>query len=276
MSKRRHKNLRQRDSGDKQPAAADGQLPDQSAQVATSGPNGRQRANPEGSRSAVDSIAQQKEVEFYAALANGWVATRMEYDKNLVTLSAGGIGLFVTLLTTIGVRSWWEGLFYVVGASGFVGAITVGLKIFLRNADFFQELVAGRGLEGDPVLKRLDRWLVRLFLVGAAGALLAGASAAFSKYHDKEKVVSDDSKHCGKESESKKPAAAPQSQPVPPSKGRDSLNESMNGIQRMRPDTNNISIHSMDGVQRLRPMTNTPVPPPAPEQKTQPPAPKKP
>lgn len=139
-------------------------------------------------------LAADKEVAYYEAMVNGWVATRLEFDKNLVALSAGGIGLFLTLLTTIGVRSWWEAAFYGFGSIGFGGTIVVGLLIFRHNADFFEELVNGGGQQGSPLLNRLDKWLVRLFLLGATGALLAGGSAALSRHNSQEGNVAKDAK----------------------------------------------------------------------------------
>jgi hypothetical protein len=135
--------------------------------------------------SSAKSLDQQKEVEFYAATVNGWVATRMEFDKTVISLSAAGLALFVTLLTAVGVHSRWEAVFYVVGSIGFFGTIGVGLRIFIENAKFLEALLQknDQASEGDRSLDRLDKWIVRLFGIGAIGAMLAGASAAFSRYH---------------------------------------------------------------------------------------------
>ena len=43
------------------------------------------------SSSPNESLETLQSVEFYAALANGWVNTRLEHDKSLLSLSAGGI-----------------------------------------------------------------------------------------------------------------------------------------------------------------------------------------
>lgn len=43
-----------------------------------------------------DEIEDQKRVEFYSAGLAAWYATRLEHDKSLLTLSAGGIGLLMT------------------------------------------------------------------------------------------------------------------------------------------------------------------------------------
>jgi hypothetical protein len=39
----------------------------------------------------------QKEVEYYAAQVNAWLNTKFEHDKSLLTLSAGGLGLLISI-----------------------------------------------------------------------------------------------------------------------------------------------------------------------------------
>lgn len=60
-----------------------------------------------------DEIEDQKRVEFYSAGLAAWYATRLEHDKSLLTLSAGGIGLLMTLMTTVGVSSAESLVLYV-------------------------------------------------------------------------------------------------------------------------------------------------------------------
>ena len=52
-----------------------------------------------------DSVRDAKAVAFYSAAVQAWVTTRMEKDRALLNLAAGGIGLLVTLLTTVGPSS---------------------------------------------------------------------------------------------------------------------------------------------------------------------------
>jgi hypothetical protein len=201
-----------------------------------------------------EQLTHDKDVEFYAALAAGWVDTRMEFDRTLIALSGAGIGLFATLLTTVGVNSRWEAISYGVGSLGFIGAITAGLWIFLRNADFFQKLVKGGGLEGDPVLKRLDRALVICFACGALGALAAGTLASISKHQQTEQSVSNDAGKAGGSKPSTNPPTAPRS----------------DSIRRVVPDFTNIKTGSVDGIQKMKPTSTTPATTP-----TAPPAPAK-
>jgi len=50
-----------------------------------------------------------KNIAHYAAILNAWIRTKMERDKVLITLSAGGVGLLITLFSTAGIGHWKEG-----------------------------------------------------------------------------------------------------------------------------------------------------------------------
>jgi hypothetical protein len=47
---------------------------------------------------------RERELAFYAASLDAFYNTSLEYDKGLFALCAGGLGLLVTLLTTVGNR----------------------------------------------------------------------------------------------------------------------------------------------------------------------------
>lgn len=47
-------------------------------------------------------LANKKEELYLSAVINGWIETRMERDRTLLALSTGGVGLLVTLVTTVG------------------------------------------------------------------------------------------------------------------------------------------------------------------------------
>jgi hypothetical protein len=46
-----------------------------------------------------------KDLAFYAASVEAWYSTGFERDKSLLTLAGGGIGLLITLLSTVGTHS---------------------------------------------------------------------------------------------------------------------------------------------------------------------------
>lgn len=85
-----------------------------------------------------------KEVEYFAAIANAWVNTRIEHDKSLLTLSAGGIGLLITLLSTVGIKT--TGIFICFSLAVFAFVICLGavLWIYKRNAKHLEDVLLKR------------------------------------------------------------------------------------------------------------------------------------
>jgi len=119
----------------------------------------------------------QKEVEYYAAKVNAWFNTRIEYDKSLLVLSAGAVGLLVTLLTTVGVNSCELLFLFFVAISSFVICIIVVLAIFLRNTKYLEALIAGN-VADDPVLRFLDLLSISSFIIGIVLASVIGLLTA--------------------------------------------------------------------------------------------------
>lgn len=119
----------------------------------------------------------QKEIEYYAANVNAWFNTKLERDKSLLVLSAGAIGLLVTLLTTVGVNS--IELLFVFAASmvSFVICIVIVLAIFSRNAKYLEELVAGK-VRDDQILSFLDNLSIIVFIIGVLLAVIIGLATA--------------------------------------------------------------------------------------------------
>ena len=121
-----------------------------------------------------------KEVAFYSAAVQAWIDTRMERDKTLVTLSAGGIGLSVTILSTVGLAFKDQLWFYVVAFAGF--AICVGLSVWAygQNARYIEGFL-NESASNRPSFKQLDPWSLGAFLVGAIALFGVGVSTAYEK-----------------------------------------------------------------------------------------------
>lgn len=64
-----------------------------------------------------------KNIAHYSILLSTWIETKMERDKTLVTLSAAAIGLLVTILTTVGVKSLWEIPLFAFAVTSFLATI---------------------------------------------------------------------------------------------------------------------------------------------------------
>lgn len=87
-------------------------------------------------------LEKQKEVAFYSALVDAWITTQFEKDKSLLYLSSGGIGILVTLMTTIGVSSFCELVFFAIGLFAFILSVLGVLIIFGYNAKYIEALIS--------------------------------------------------------------------------------------------------------------------------------------
>jgi hypothetical protein len=116
-----------------------------------------------------------------ALALQGWLQSRMELDRSLLTLSAAGIGLMVTLLTTIGYATLPQHLAYVASVLCFVGVVIAALVIFRRNAAYCERVAKGDRFN-DEWLSRLDHAAIVLFVVGVGAALYVGGSINGSRH----------------------------------------------------------------------------------------------
>ncbi len=130
--------------------------------------------------SSVESFQDAKRVAYYSALLSAWIDTRMERDKTLISLSAAGIALLVTLLTTVGAPNLFVLLLYVIAFVSFASCLGSGIKVFRENSDHIRELI-NRGSADDLTLKRYDKVLVCSFVAAAISLILIGLASAASK-----------------------------------------------------------------------------------------------
>lgn len=139
---------------------------------------------------------QDKDVEFYAAGVNAWFGTRLEHDKSLLTLSAGGIGLLITLLSTVGIHSAETVLLYVLALVSFLVCLSAVLWIFRRNATHLQDIIKSNAA-GDPTLRMLDTVAIASFLLGVLLSSIIGVAAAIHSFQSTEPNMSNDQKSKG-------------------------------------------------------------------------------
>src|ERR1041384_3619076 len=126
-----------------------------------------------GSRREALDLDKDKHTAYYSALVEAWVNTQMEKDKSLLTLATGGIGLLITLLTTVGVASHLALWLYVCGLASFLITILSAVSIFRRNARFIQCLI-NDDAPSDRDLKRLDRLMYWSFILGLVSSIGVG------------------------------------------------------------------------------------------------------
>lgn len=141
-----------------------------------------------------EEIEDQKRVEYYAASVNAWFNTSLEHDKSLLTLSAGGIGLLLTLLTTVGLSSAEALVLYIGAIASFVVALITTLVIFRRNRTHIEDILSGKLTNSDPLLTKLDALALWTFGIGVLFTAIIGLSAAVHSYSTKGKNMTNETK----------------------------------------------------------------------------------
>lgn len=219
-------------------------------------------------------LYEKKQLAFYSALVTGWLNTRMERDKSLLTLSATGVGLLITLLTKFNAPSGAVTYCYVGAIVCFCVCIGSVLYIFTRNATHLLKIHQSetaatkdrsspadtedssntadtkdgskKGGTNDRVLEIFDYVAVGTFSVGIVLLAAIGISAAFSP--DKKIEVSEQAER------TKSMAGEKKSQDG--TGGIHIANDSVNGVSGMKPTTTLQSLReSLNGAGKLKPTT---------------------
>ncbi len=177
-----------------------------------------------------EEIENQKRIEYYAASVNAWFNTSLEHNKNLLALSAGGIGLLLTLLTTVGLSSAEALVLYIGAIISFVVALVSILVVFRRNRTHIEDILSGKSTSNDPLLTKLDATALWAFGIGVSLTAIIGLSAAIHSYSTKEKIMANET--------------TKQTGTVP-------LRESFNGASNLQPSTD--FTKSFNGAGNLQP-----------------------
>lgn len=123
--------------------------------------------------------------EYRTALVNAWITVRLEEDKTLVALSSAGIGLLVTLLTTLGLLRLWYIPLYLLAFSGFFLSICNGLIILRENAKHIELILGGdkaKCKESTERLERHDSWTKNGFIFALIMSIILGLSLGSDKF----------------------------------------------------------------------------------------------
>lgn len=174
-----------------------------------------------------------KQVEFYSAKAHAWFNTRLEYDKSLLVLSAGAIGLLITLLTTIGVHSLTELLVFIASIICFIVCLISLLVIFSRNSTYLENLISGKS-DSDPFLKALDKVSIFSFILGVILASIISFSIAANEFITKEIEMTTKNDNPSKKA---------------------IINDSFQGAHAINPSSTEMSKKSFEGAGNVAPPT---------------------
>jgi hypothetical protein len=185
---------------------------------------------PAGSQNE-DSGEPEEKNAFYAAALEAWFLSRLEHDKSLLTLSAGGIGLLITLVSTVGINSTESLILFILALLAFVFCLAAVLWIFKRNSTHIEDAVK-RGVAKDEWLTVLDNAAILSFLAGVVFSGIIGISSAVSSLKSKETTMANDRKVT--------------------TTGTIYVGDSVNGLMDMRPGQSS-SGRSLNGIANLAP-----------------------
>jgi hypothetical protein len=121
---------------------------------------------------------QQQQVEFYAASVNAWYNTALEFDKSMFTLSAGGIGLLVTMMSDV--KSMAMLHLYVAAVFFFIVCICMLLFVFRKNMGYIMQ-IANEQPTDNSLLRALDTGAAIMFSIGVVLTVVVGVMAAMQK-----------------------------------------------------------------------------------------------
>lgn len=120
--------------------------------------------DPEPSGSPWPQSTQELFTELYFNAA-------LETDRQLLTLSAGGLGLLLTLLTTKGAANEWILALYGLSALLFLANIFALIKILDLNKTYIAD-VASKGHHICKLLSTLDKIVRGLFIAASFSAII--------------------------------------------------------------------------------------------------------
>lgn len=127
----------------------------------------------------VDDLKMKKGA-LYEATYHAWVNTNIEADKTIITIASGGIGLLVTLINVIEVKSDKDLYIYITAISLFVIAIIAGIFVFKRNPAVLVKSL-NKNYKKDRLLSVADAMMIASFSAGLLLTTYIGLKASVNK-----------------------------------------------------------------------------------------------
>ena len=118
-----------------------------------------------------------KSVAHYQTLLAAWINVNLERDRTLMTLATAGIGLLVTILTAVGIRSLWVIALYAGAFIAFLGTIGFSFQLYRANAKTLSNEITQTESER-PNLRGLDQKAMWSFVIGVALSISIGVASA--------------------------------------------------------------------------------------------------
>lgn len=120
-------------------------------------------------------------------LVTGWITTKMERDKSILTLAGGGIGLAVTLMIAVGPTSCNMLWLYGLSVLFFVISLVTIVIVLDKNADHFEAVAKGK-TEKDPNLGLMDKVSFWSFVLGSVFLTIVAIMTGTNKLNQKDEA----------------------------------------------------------------------------------------
>lgn len=128
----------------------------------------------------LNKVNNEKNIQFHSQSINAWYMSSLEKDKSILTLSAGGIGVMITLLTTIGIDDYLTFTLFCLSIVSFLVSIFFIISVFELNKKYLTAV-----LKGDDTscfaIKTKDNIAIISFLIGILFAIAIGITVAIDK-----------------------------------------------------------------------------------------------
>jgi hypothetical protein len=174
-------------------------------------------------------IEHLKKVEFYSQSYASFFSTTIEKDKSILAVSAGGIGLLITLINFSKKIEVFEYLFFLFAAISFILAILTIIYIFRENAEYIIALTTESTdlYKKGCKLKMLDNIATCAFLLGIALSLVPGVTLSYQNIKKEVEIMTE-----------KKDTSQNTKQFNDSFSGAANLKKSFSGAAQMRPEDN--------------------------------------
>jgi hypothetical protein len=137
---------------------------------------------------------EAKDRLFYGAMVGAWLNTRLERDKQLLSLSVTAIGLLVTLLRTVGVSNLSQIVLFGFALFAFLITVISVVYIMGENSKHIEELLNSSETES-RFLMVLDRTAGISFVIGMMLIVIIGIHSAAINLNEKGTIMSQEKNH---------------------------------------------------------------------------------
>ena len=129
-----------------------------------------------------NSLRDQKIVEYYSQIVNGWLTTSFELDRSLLTVATLGLGFHIAFMKDYGISSPQQLIFLIVSMLAFLICVICVLFAFKINRSYFEQIIDGTAQDSDPRLASIDIAASISFAVGLIFSVLLALGIAMNTY----------------------------------------------------------------------------------------------